>query len=249
MHWIAVHEEVLGSKLRGFRKRIKCSEAEALGILTVLWLWARKNADITGLLGNADREDIAAAIRPSLSDSLNAKTVTDALIKEGWIDEQENEFYIHDWYEWQQYWYNYLDKKEKDKLRKRLERERQRESQSSDQQEQKPLPQPNEETPPKDEAPKEKKPKKPPKKKYAESVSMHESEYAKLVEQYGEEFTEKLIYELNNYKLASGKRYKDDYRAILNWVVERCEEKYPQLRMAKAKKTTPTGGNPFADFK
>lgn len=88
MHWIAVHEEVLGSKLRGFRKRVKCSEAEALGILTVLWLWARKNADITGLLGNADRDDVASAIRPYLSDELNAKTVTDALIKEGWIDEQ-----------------------------------------------------------------------------------------------------------------------------------------------------------------
>lgn len=248
MHWIAVHEEVLGSKLRGFRKRIKCSEAEALGILTILWIWARKNADITGLLGNADRDDIAAVIRPSLSNSLNAKTVIDALIKERWIDEQDGEFYIHDWYEWQQYWYNYLDRKEKDKLRKRLERERQRERKAPEYQEQKDLPKPQEKAPPAEEAPKEQKPEKPSKKKYAESVLMQESEYAKLVNQYGEEFTEKLIYELNNYKLANGKRYKDDYRAILNWVVERCEEKYPQLRTAKAKKT-PTGGNPFADFK
>lgn len=244
MHWIAVHEEVLGSKLRGFRKRVKCSEAEALGILTVLWLWARKNADITGLLGNADRDDVASAIRPYLSDELNAKNVTDALIKEGWIDEQDNLLYIHDWYEWQQYWYNYLDKKEKDKLRKRLERERQRESQP-------PEPAPKEEKQPvSDSAPEEDKPKKPPKKKYAESVSMREEEYAKLVETYGVAFTEKLIEELNNYKLANGKRYKEDYRAILNWVVEKCEGKYPQLRAAaKQAPKAPSGSNPFADYK
>ncbi len=244
MHWIAVHEEVLGSKLRGFRKRVKCSEAEALGILTVLWLWARKNADITGLLGNTDREDIAAAIGTSLSDGLNAKAVTDALIKEGWIDEQDGQLYIHDWYEWQQYWYNYLDKKEKDKLRKRLERERQRESQP-----QVPVPKEDEQAAPPP-ASEEEKPKKPQKKKCAESVSMREEEYAKLVEAYGEPFTEKLIEELNNYKLANGKRYKEDYRAILNWVVEKCEGKYPQLRAAsKQARKTPSGSNPFADYK
>lgn len=249
MHWIAVHEEVLGSKLRGFRKSIGCSEAEALGILTVLWLWSRKNADITGLLGNADREDIAAAIRPSLSSSLNAITVTDALIKEGWIDEDDGKLYVHDWYEWQQYWYNYLDKKEKDKLRKRLERERQRESHTPET-ESKPEA-PKETAPPEnggDEKPKAEKPKKPPKVKYAESVSMTEEEHQKLVDQYGDEFTEKLVYELNNYKLANGKRYKDDYRAILNWVIEKCEQKYPQLRSSQPKKA-PSGGNPFADYK
>lgn len=236
MHWIAVHEEVLGSKLRGFRKRVKCSEAEALGILTVLWLWARKNADTTGLLGNADRDDVASAICSYLSDELNAKNVTDALIKEGWIDEQDNLLYIHDWYEWQQYWYNYLDKKEKDKLRKRLERERQRESQP-------PEPAPEEEKrPTSDSSSEEEKPNKPPKKKYAESVSMREEEYAKLVETYGSAFTEKLIEELNNYKLANGKQYKEDYRAILNWVVDRVKEKHPEL---VRKETTSFSGNPF----
>lgn len=248
MHWIAVHEEVLGGKLRGFRKRIGCSEAEALGILTVLWLWSRKNADITGLLGNADRADIAAAIRPSLSSSLNESKVTDALIEEGWIDEVDDKLYIHDWYEWQQYWYNYLDKKEKDKIRKRLERERMRESHQADQQVQRVEPTPPENKQDGEADRKKGKPKKPPKKKYAESVSMYETEYQKLVEQYGEKFTEMLIYELDNYKLSKGKTYKDDYRTILNWVVEKCERKYPHLKAPQPKKS-PSGGNPFAEYK
>lgn len=244
MHWIAVHEEVLGSKLRGFRKRVNCSEAEALGILTVLWLWARKNADITGLLGNADRDDVSAAIRPYLGDELSAKNVTEALIKGGWIDELDGLLYVHDWYEWQQYWYNYLDKKEKDRIRKRVERERRKENQPPEavkKEEKKPVP---------DSASDEEKLKKPPKKRYAESVSMREEEYSKLIETYGKAFTEKLIEELNNYKLANGKRYKEDYRAILNWVVEKCDGKYPQLRAAaKQQPKTPSGSNPFADYK
>lgn len=246
MHWIAVHEEVLGSKLRGLHKSIGCSAAEALGILTVLWLWSRKNADITGLLGNADREDIAAAIRPSLNNSLDAITVTDALIEGGWIDEVDGNLYVHDWYEWQQYWYNYLDKKEKDKLRKRLERERQKESHPTEPEEK-----PVASKPPENgngEKSKDEKPTKPTKIKYAESVSMYEGEHQKLVDQYGAEFTEKLVYELNNYKLANGKKYKDDYRAILNWVVEKCEQKYRNLKVSH-ERTIHRNDNPFADYK
>lgn len=240
LHWIAVHEEVLGSKLRGFRKCIGCSEAEALGILTVLWLWARKNADVTGLLGNADKDDIAAAIRPSINENLDSLKVTEAMIQSGWIDNVEGQYYIHDWYEWQQYWYNYLDKKEKDKLRKRLERERLKDSQSNEQIKT------TEEKPAEQEEKAEQKPEKPKKVKYAEAVSMQESEYQKLVEQFGQRFTEKLIEELDNYKVANGKRYKDDYRAILNWVVEKCEKKYPAL---KERKQISSSANPFSEYK
>lgn len=57
--------------------------------------------------------------------------------------------------------------------------------------------------------------------KYAEEVRMLESEYLKLVADYGEELTLKFIDKLNNYKLANHKRYADDYRAILSWVIER----------------------------
>ena len=111
MPWIAVHDEVLGGKLRGLRKKLKCSEAEALGILTYLWLWARKNTDITGLLENTDKDDIASVMKPILSNHLNAETVVNALISCEWLDEKDGSLYVHDWQEWQSYWYTYLDKR------------------------------------------------------------------------------------------------------------------------------------------
>lgn len=61
--------------------------------------------------------------------------------------------------------------------------------------------------------------------KFAEFVSMKEEEYDKLVEKYGEKFTKECIEVLDNYKGANGKKYRDDYRAILNWVVDRVKEK------------------------
>ncbi|MED1954631.1 hypothetical protein [Brevibacillus centrosporus] len=56
---------------------------------------------------------------------------------------------------------------------------------------------------------------------YAEFVFMTIEEYEKLVEEYGEADTLRFIKTLDNYKGANGKKYKDDYRAILSWVVER----------------------------
>lgn len=53
----------------------------------------------------------------------------------------------------------------------------------------------------------------------AEFVKMKESEYNKLVQEHGEPLTKKMIEVLDNYKGANGKKYKSDYRAILNWVV------------------------------
>ena len=67
---------------------------------------------------------------------------------------------------------------------------------------------------------------------YAEFVQMKESEYNKLVEEHGEPLTKKMIAVLDNYKGANGKKYKSDYRAILNWVVEKVKgeknERYKQ---------------------
>jgi len=59
------------------------------------------------------------------------------------------------------------------------------------------------------------------KKRYADFVTLTESEYQKLVSAYGEDNTGRMIDVLDNYKGSKNKKYASDYRAILNWVVER----------------------------
>ena len=56
---------------------------------------------------------------------------------------------------------------------------------------------------------------------YAEFVSLLPTEYEKLVSEHGEVATKKMIEVLDNYKGANGKKYKSDYRAILNWVKDK----------------------------
>lgn len=101
-------------------------------------------------------------------------------------------------------------------------------------------PSPTEEKPkPKDKKPKEQKPKEV-KKQYAEYVFMKEKEYEKLVEEYGEAAVKWMIEKLDNFKGATGKRYKDDYRAILNWVVRAYKEE-------KGKTAQPIRSSPDTD--
>jgi hypothetical protein len=64
----------------------------------------------------------------------------------------------------------------------------------------------------------------PPKIKFAEFVSLTQAEYDKLTSAHGEERTKRMIEILDNYKGANNKKYASDYRAILNWVVNRAEE-------------------------
>lgn len=56
--------------------------------------------------------------------------------------------------------------------------------------------------------------------KYAPFVSMTDEEHSKLIQEHGPELTQKFILKLDNYKGSNGKTYKDDYRAILSWVVD-----------------------------
>lgn len=58
---------------------------------------------------------------------------------------------------------------------------------------------------------------------YADSVSMTENEYKKLLSENGEYITKKAIQLLSNYKLSSGKRYKSDYHAILTWALDKAK--------------------------
>ncbi|MCD7812006.1 MAG: hypothetical protein LUG91_09215 [Ruminococcus sp.] len=64
------------------------------------------------------------------------------------------------------------------------------------------------------------------KKQYAEFVSLTEEEYNKLVDQHGEEATLECVEILDNYKGASGKKYKSDYRAILTWVLDKYRKQH-----------------------
>ena len=83
----------------------------------------------------------------------------------------------------------------------------------------------------------------PQKLKYAENVLMTVEEYTKLLNLYGKVAVEKFVEILDNYKGSSGHKYKSDYRAILNWVVQRAEKDYPGL-IVKNIKVNPNE-NPF----
>lgn len=60
--------------------------------------------------------------------------------------------------------------------------------------------------------------------KYKECVFLVDGEYENLIKKIGKEKTEKAIEILNNYKMAKGKKYKSDYHAILNWVINKIEK-------------------------
>ncbi len=81
---------------------------------------------------------------------------------------------------------------------------------------------------------------KPEKIKYADFVSLTNAEYKALVTRLGEEGTRRCIEILDNYKGSTGKRYKSDYRTILNWVVQRYEDEQ-QRRKKQLDKPTPSG--------
>lgn len=58
------------------------------------------------------------------------------------------------------------------------------------------------------------------------NVFLHPEEYEKLVQKYGLDKTTEMITYLANYKLSSGRKYKSDYGAINQWVVDWYEKKY-----------------------
>ncbi len=96
--------------------------------------------------------------------------------------------------------------------------------------------------PPPPKAPKDTEPKKV---KYAEYVNMADTEYASLVEAHGEAAARRMVEILDNYKGANGKRYKSDYRAILNWVVTRYKEEQARGGSKTAKTPDDYKGDSF----
>lgn len=126
MAWISVHESIIGKKLRSLSKAAGCSQNEAIGLLVRLWLWGIKNADRTGLLIDADKDDVAAILTNGLDRNVEAEDAVEAMIKTEWIDDEDGKLYLHDWEEWQQYWYKLIDESAKATERKRRQRERER---------------------------------------------------------------------------------------------------------------------------
>lgn len=73
------------------------------------------------------------------------------------------------------------------------------------------------------------------KKKFAEFVSLTNAEYEALVAKVGKQGAERCIELLDNYKGSTGKTYKSDYRAMLNWVVKRYEEEQSREKAIRPK--------------
>lgn len=258
MAWISVYQEVDGPKLRRLARMLETSKAEALGILNFLWFWGMNNADETGLVLEADREDIEDAIAGITR--IRPESVVEALFAAGWLDSAEDDIFIHDWDQWQEQWYK-LQRTRKNNA-ERMRRVRSEEKGVQDRKKPSVQPEiPKVPNPPKDASvtdeeepapPKEKGRAAPEKKKYAEFVRMTEDEYEKLVERYGQIFTMACVEELDNYKGAKGKTYKNDYRAILSWVVDRVKEKRPGLERVSKETASPApqskDKNPFEEW-
>jgi hypothetical protein len=60
--------------------------------------------------------------------------------------------------------------------------------------------------------------------KYADFVSMQTNEFETLVSEHGNRNTKLFIEILNNYKGSKGTKYKNDYRAILSWVIDKTKK-------------------------
>ena len=246
MPWISVHQEVDGTKLRRLYRAIGCSKFEALGILNFLWFWGMKNADETGLVKDADLEVLSRYLYGCGEDcQLDMGKVVQALVDTGWIDVAADGFYIHDWDTWQEQWYKLQKNRKLDAERKRKARQLERNAA-------KPTPQPKPAEPEQMSMaePEAKEPAKPKvdKKSFAEFVKMSEANYDRLVEMYGKAFTDACIVELALSKGAKGKKYKDDYRAILSWVVDRVKEKKPGLLQQSMREAAPDEDNPFREW-
>lgn len=259
MVWISMYRELLTHpKLRKFMRSSGLSRNEAAGTLFSVWAWGVDNAERNGMILEADRRDIADVISAGsgLSDGVKPSKVVDSMVESGWIDELDGHLYLHDWDEWQEMYYRFIDKREKDTARKRRAREAEKEAAG--------LPPPSPPAPPppvpppssdeeRAEEPRDKSKKvtkpKPEKKKYGDFVSMTEEEYGKLVSEYGQEAAKRMVEILNNYKGATGKPYKSDYLAILNWVVKRIKEESPTLIRPKPSETSASGhdGSPVPE--
>jgi hypothetical protein len=68
-----------------------------------------------------------------------------------------------------------------------------------------------------------------------ERVTLSAEEYRKLVDRYGERRTERMVERLADYKERTGRVYRSDYRAILNWVAKKVIDEETAATQKEAK--------------
>ena len=246
----------LRQRLYAICQEIGCSTNEAIGAIVSLWLFAAGMDNDAGV-PSFPIEVLRPAVKSTLSARYNPDMMLTAMIKAGVIKERRGAYVIADYEaviesaERLEEFDMKLEKKRRlDMLRKQRRRAELKEA------EQKAPPPEPAPPPPKSEQitlipeepsvqePVEPKKPKAKKKAYAELVHMTEDQYQKLVDQYGQEVADEAVKMLDNYKGSKGKTYKDDYRAILNWVIDRVKEKRPDL-FRSANKVEWHDDNPF----
>lgn len=222
MAWIELHQAVWTHKKTVLlAAKLGLDTTYAAAHIIRFWTWALDNVqdgDLSGL-----PPEVIAFGAAWCGD---AEVFVRAVISAGWIDQDESGLYIHDWHE---YAGRLIEKRRDDAERKRQWRRQIKDIKKTSGGRpvdgtqdgartvpNRTLPNHINNNPPT--------PLKIIKTKFAEFVSLTNDEYTSLVAKLGEERAKRCIEILDNYKGANGKRYKSDYRAILNWVVKRLEE-------------------------
>lgn len=233
MAWISVHESIVGPKLRDLRKKLKCSQWEAEGILCSLWLWGLTNAAKDGFLPCTGREDIAADLSgTSAGSKLATDDIVDALIETGWIDEGNDGLSLHDWDVWQEQWYKAKAKREYDAKRKREIRKKQDEAADE----------PVEIAPP---------PAEPAPKEEPAAAPLADTKYSKSFEEFWE------AYPRHDEKAGAYKCYKarlkdgfseDEILFAAKCYAMRCQREHTERKYIKQAKTFLGPSTPFTDF-
>ena len=203
----------------------------------LLWWWALDYAQ-SGDLSEYTDEDIADA---ACWDE-DPKIFINALVEAGFLDEDDGRKFIHDW---RDYAGKLLEKRQIDRERKRkptvIPSELQRNSNGESTDSIRTVPNPtvqNHYPPTPRKRGKRAQVDSPSKTQYAEFVSMTDDEHKSLVAKLGVDGTVRCIEILDNYKGSNGKKYDSDYRAILNWVVNRYEEEQRYQQTGKGKPDT-----------
>lgn len=235
MAWLEAHQSLATNrKTLRLKRLLHISKATAIGHLMLLWWWALDNAPDGDLSEFGEEELAEIAEWPGKG----AVKFAEALKTAGFIDPDGK---LHDWDE---YTGRLISKREQQReaarIRKQRSREQPRESsenvtrdtgvtdaeiEEASQPCHTPIQYSNSTVPNIPPiSPSSPSVSRDQKVSYAEYVSMTEKEFQAICQKVGEQGALRCIEILDNYKGASGKRYKSDYRAILNWVIERYEK-------------------------